>query len=65
MSTTNDLNEWFGCTACKWYQLGKGCNAFPQGIPLSFASGDTPHFTVIPGQVGDYVYTRKDKKQRQ
>jgi hypothetical protein len=45
-----------GCKYCSHYKLdGSGCKAFPDSIPISFASGNE-HTEVVPGQVGDFVY---------
>lgn len=36
---------------------GHGCRAFPEGIPEE-AQGGYNHHSVLPGQVGDYVYEK-------
>ena len=57
------MAEWMGCGACKHLKntpgVGASCPAFPQGIPMSIASGDTSHLTKYPTQVGDTVFEPK------
>lgn len=35
------------------------CKAFPDRIPDIIAYGDNKHDTVIPGQVGEYVFEKE------
>jgi hypothetical protein len=41
------------------------CPAFPAypGIPPEITNGDNPHDEIYEGQVGDYVYQMKTKKE--
>ncbi|MEH1789638.1 MAG: hypothetical protein V7L23_29810 [Nostoc sp.] len=48
--------DWKGCSFCKHLSTKGKCSAFPNGIPIVFASGDVPHFKVVPGQKDEYVY---------
>jgi hypothetical protein len=44
-----------GCLNCKHLKLTK-CPAFPNGIPLHFASGDFLHSEVLPYQEGELTW---------
>jgi hypothetical protein len=43
------------------------CAAFPKwpGIPVVINKGEDPHDKVLDGQVGDYVYQMKTKKEEE
>lgn len=38
------------CLACKHYQLGAKCPAYPNRIPISIISGERSHRTILPDQ---------------
>jgi hypothetical protein len=41
------------CGRCKHKHLGAGtCDAYPEGIPFSFASGADKHTVPVPGDMG-------------
>jgi len=50
----------FGCNKCKHFRRGDKkqpqCDAFPDRIPMMFATGSTPHLEVAAGQTGSTVF---------
>jgi hypothetical protein len=44
------------CLACKHYELGAKCVAFPVRIPIEFMSGEARHIEVTPNQQGETVF---------
>lgn len=44
------------CLACKHYEIGSKCAAFPEKIPLEIIAGEVRHLEKFPGQVGDAVF---------
>ena len=57
------MSNWAGCRNCIHYQKNGKCRAFPNGIPIMFASGDIEHNQVIVGQVGDFVYEENESSE--
>lgn len=55
--------NWNGCKNCKHLRIsskrGFYCGAFPEQIPIAFASGDVAHLTPSPDQVGTTVWEEK------
>ena len=59
-----DVDDWPGCGACRHLHsrrnenlnrkkgTGITCDAFPNGIPLPFASGDVSHMKPVNGDNG-------------
>jgi hypothetical protein len=53
----------FICENCKYFydhEPRVPCPAFPKGIPDEII-GENDHSKVIPGQVGDYIFTPMKK----
>ncbi len=54
------------CYVCRHLSLTNNdvtCKAFPNGIPIEYLAGEANHFSVAPGQVGDYVFEPTEKYQ--
>jgi len=53
-----------GCLTCQYFEWKDEvfpiCQAFPNGIPVVFTSGQFLHDKVVEGQVGDFVWTKKE-----
>lgn len=49
------------CQECK-HRLLFGCKAFPNGIPDEIAQGIKLHDTVLPEQVGSYVFEKGESE---
>lgn len=46
------------CSGCAYLDLADfTCNAFPEGIPDKYLTGDDIHNKVVKRQKGDYVFT--------
>ena len=55
------MSQQKGCPTCIHVQGITGtCKAFPGGIPVVFTSGQFLHDKVVEGQVGDFVWTKKE-----
>lgn len=53
-----------GCNNCSYLNLDfikPICKAFPEGIPVVFASGQFLHDKAVEGQVGEFVWTKKER----
>ena len=46
----------FECIDCKHYKSGHTCKAF-EHIPLNIWLNAESHVSVLPNQIGDYVFT--------
>lgn len=44
------------CFVCKNFDPISGCKAFPDGIPEEILLDQNDHSTVIPGQVGKFIF---------
>ncbi len=49
------------CNDCTWYSEDVICTAFPDGIPDIILTGENDHSKVLPGQVGDFVFKKKEE----
>lgn len=48
------------CMRCKYFDpSGLSCQAFPDGIPVKYLSGEADHTEIDPDQAGDAVFTSK------
>lgn len=48
------------CYMCEFYRGFCECEAFPDGIPENFLTGEEFHDKVVEGQEGEFVFEEKD-----
>ncbi len=51
----------YTCFDCKYYnhnKLDHKCKAFPKGIPFDISIGKVDHNTILPDQVGNYIFDK-------
>lgn len=51
----------FQCLKCRHIDFGKGCDAFPDGIPYDILSGQVDHSKPYPGDNGIRFEERKEE----
>ena len=56
-----------GCLICKHRIQDTNadnfiCKAFPVGIPRAVIIGETEHDSILPGQIGDFLFEPADPK---
>ncbi|MBW8001747.1 MAG: hypothetical protein FVQ80_06955 [Planctomycetes bacterium] len=48
------------CNDCVWYLTDATCQAFPDGILDIVLTGENNHSQKLPGQIGDFVFKKKE-----